>query len=100
EAHRHLDRQWMWSLVYGHHHDRSPSHGYEPTREARWRRSPRADAANEARVASRSVILPNRGRVSHEHEIPGMHRGVVRERNRLVVEIEAGMDLPLVGGAY
>jgi hypothetical protein len=25
---------WMWSLAYGYHRDRSPTHGYEPTREA------------------------------------------------------------------
>ena len=42
--------------------------------------------------------LPVRKR-SHEYEIPGVQRGVVRERNRLVVAIEAGMDLPLVGTA-
>jgi hypothetical protein len=25
---------WMWTLAYGHHTDRWPTHGYEPTREA------------------------------------------------------------------
>jgi hypothetical protein len=25
---------WMWTLAYGHHEDRTPSFGYEPTREA------------------------------------------------------------------
>ncbi len=25
---------WMWTLIYSHHEDRSPTHGYEPTREA------------------------------------------------------------------
>ena len=25
---------WMWTLGYGRHEDRSPTHGYEPTREA------------------------------------------------------------------
>jgi hypothetical protein len=25
---------WMWTLLYGHHEDRSPTHGYEATREA------------------------------------------------------------------
>jgi hypothetical protein len=25
---------WMWTLVFGHHEDRTPTHGYEPTREA------------------------------------------------------------------
>jgi hypothetical protein len=24
---------WMWSLAFGHHEDRSPSHGYAETRE-------------------------------------------------------------------
>ena len=25
--------QWLWSLAYGQHEDRTPTHGYEPTRE-------------------------------------------------------------------
>jgi hypothetical protein len=25
---------WMWTLAFGHHEDRAPTHGYEPTREA------------------------------------------------------------------
>ena len=25
---------WLWTLAYGHHEDRWPTHGYEPTREA------------------------------------------------------------------
>ena len=36
---------WLWTLAYGHHEDRTPIYGYEPTREAamtavarRWRR--------------------------------------------------------------
>jgi hypothetical protein len=35
---------WMWTLAYGQHEDRTPTHGYERTREAamqafakRWR---------------------------------------------------------------
>jgi hypothetical protein len=27
-------KQWAWSLAYGHHKDRTPTHGYEATREA------------------------------------------------------------------
>jgi hypothetical protein len=27
-------RPWFWGLAYGHHRDRSPMHGHEPTREA------------------------------------------------------------------
>jgi len=25
---------WLWTLAYGHHEDHTPTHGYEPTREA------------------------------------------------------------------
>jgi hypothetical protein len=25
---------WMWALAFGHHEDRTPTHGYEATREA------------------------------------------------------------------
>jgi hypothetical protein len=25
---------WMWTLAFGHHEDRAPIYGYEPTREA------------------------------------------------------------------
>jgi hypothetical protein len=28
------DTPWMWTLAYGHLKDRTPRHGYEPTREA------------------------------------------------------------------
>jgi hypothetical protein len=37
---------WMWTLAFGHHEDRTPTHGYEATRESAmaafaksWRRS-------------------------------------------------------------
>ena len=25
---------WIWTVAFGHHEDRTPTHGYEPTREA------------------------------------------------------------------
>jgi len=25
---------WMWTIAFGHHEDRRPTHGYEATREA------------------------------------------------------------------
>ena len=28
------DAPWMWTLAYGQHRDRSPTHGFEPTRKA------------------------------------------------------------------
>ena len=30
---------WMWTLAFGHHEDRAPTHGYEPTRESAWQHS-------------------------------------------------------------
>ncbi len=24
---------WMWTLIFGYHEDRTPTHGYEPTRD-------------------------------------------------------------------
>jgi len=32
---------WMWTLPVGRHEERAPTHGYEATRGARWRRSRR-----------------------------------------------------------
>jgi hypothetical protein len=28
------DVSWLWTLAYGYHDDGTPTHGYEPTREA------------------------------------------------------------------
>ena len=40
-----IGQPWLWTLAYGYHEDRTPTHGYETTREAamaafakRWRR--------------------------------------------------------------
>src|SRR5215467_15290547 len=42
---------WLWTLAYGHHDDRTPIYGYEPTREAAmaafaksWQRSSAVEA--------------------------------------------------------
>jgi hypothetical protein len=29
-----VDAPWLWTLAFGYHEDRTPTHGYEPTREA------------------------------------------------------------------
>ena len=29
-----VDAPWLWTLAFGHHEDRTPTHGYAPTREA------------------------------------------------------------------
>jgi hypothetical protein len=28
-----VGQPWLWTLAYGYHEDRTPTHGYEPTRE-------------------------------------------------------------------
>jgi hypothetical protein len=28
-----VDAPWLWTLAYGHHEDRTPTHGYAATRE-------------------------------------------------------------------
>jgi hypothetical protein len=29
-----VGQPWFWTLTFGQHEDRTPTHGYEPTREA------------------------------------------------------------------
>ena len=29
-----VDGPWLWTLAFGHHEDRTPTHGYAETREA------------------------------------------------------------------
>jgi hypothetical protein len=29
-----IGEPWLWTLAFGQHEDRWPTHGYEPTREA------------------------------------------------------------------
>jgi hypothetical protein len=44
---------WMWTLAFGHHEDRAPTHGYAETREAAMAASPKVGGASEA-----FLILP------------------------------------------
>jgi hypothetical protein len=39
---------WMWTLVFGHHEDRTPTHGYAATREAAMQLSQSGAGANAA----------------------------------------------------
>ena len=29
-----VGKPWMWTVLYGYHEDRTPTHGYEATRES------------------------------------------------------------------
>src|ERR1700730_6760918 len=43
---------WMWTLAFGHHEDRIPTHGYEPTREAAMAASRRAGGGAMAKTTT------------------------------------------------
>ena len=53
---------WLWTLGYGHHEDRSPTHGYGATREAAmaaFAKSRRGDAPKKRlskKDATRAVV--------------------------------------------
>jgi hypothetical protein len=56
-----VGESWMWTLAFGHHEDRTPTHGCAATREATRRRSPRAGGANERKPRmSRAVCTPTK----------------------------------------
>jgi hypothetical protein len=56
---------WMWTLAFGHHEDRSPTHGYAATREdamaafaKSWRRAWKSAAHQyQPRVSDGGVIM-------------------------------------------
>ena len=58
-----VDAPWLWTVAFGHHEDRTPTHGYEPTREAAmaafaksWRRekAPHLSASGSGRHVRRN----------------------------------------------
>jgi hypothetical protein len=58
----------MWTLAFGHHEDRTPTHGREPTREA-------------AMALAAKINLTHTAR--HHAERPSRPRGALRSRMRL-----------------
>jgi hypothetical protein len=46
----------MWTLAFGHHEDRTPTHGHEPTRDARDGRVRQELAAGIGRVLINAQI--------------------------------------------
>jgi hypothetical protein len=47
---------WMWTLTFGHHEDRTPTHGYEATREAGM--AAFAKAGGRSDVVQKQVTVP------------------------------------------
>jgi hypothetical protein len=53
---------WMWTLAFGHHEDRTPTHGYAATREAAMAALPRVgDGSRFPRRSPRSLTCINEG---------------------------------------
>jgi hypothetical protein len=46
---------WMWTLDFGHHEDRTPTHGYEERGKPRW---PRSQKAGGGKGAPHFEVLP------------------------------------------
>jgi len=49
---------WMWTLAFGHHEDRTPTHGYEPTREAAMAAFAKADLWARTTETRRNMLCP------------------------------------------
>jgi hypothetical protein len=81
---------WMWSLAYRQQEDRTPTHGYVPTREATSRHSPRVSitgreasgnlAANgiKPRLLDRPLTLAPDGAGMSQRPRPSGHQQTVR----------------------
>ena len=59
--------QWVWTVSYGYHEGRTPTHGYAESREAAMRHSRRVATENEADA---SQAYPQRPSNNMDH-----HRG-------------------------
>ena len=43
-----VGKPWMWTVLFGYHEDRTPTHGYEATfARPRWRRSRKAGGGSD-----------------------------------------------------
>ena len=50
---------WMWTLAFGQHEDRTPTHGYAATREAAMSASAKTLAATESRPGQADSDQPS-----------------------------------------
>jgi hypothetical protein len=57
---------WMWTLAFGHHEDRTPTHGYPATREAAMAAFA-TPAGGPDSERSRQFVCLQRLRLSHRH---------------------------------
>jgi hypothetical protein len=63
---------WMWILTYGHHDDRTPTHGYEATRQAAMQAFARRPCAGPVQAfpsaAAEATRVPRSGLTSPQVE--------------------------------
>ena len=48
---------WMWTLIYGYHEDRTPTHGYEATRDGAMAAFAKSGDGNTRPTASDIILL-------------------------------------------
>ena len=53
-----VGQSWMWTLIFPHHEGRSPTHGYEATRETAMAAFAKSGGANEAHEKAPPVLGP------------------------------------------
>jgi hypothetical protein len=53
------DASWLWTLAYGQHEDRTPTHGYEATREAAMAAFAKSWGGNSRATARQSLSREN-----------------------------------------
>jgi hypothetical protein len=68
-----VGKPWMWTVLSGYHEDRTPTRGYEPTREAAMARAAIGEAAGPLNGALRA-----RARIANA--LSGLHRRTATER--------------------
>jgi hypothetical protein len=75
----------MWTLAFGHHEDRTPTHDYEATREAAmaafaksWRRAVPTTFTRASRAAQARAPPKNTSKMGHSRSAgcAGLPRGV------------------------
>ena len=54
------DASWLWTLAYGQHEDRTPTHGYEATREAAMAAFARSSTGNTQLMQGRPRLRRQR----------------------------------------
>jgi hypothetical protein len=67
---------WMWTLAFGHHEDRTPTHGYEATREAAMAAFAKFGGGNRPALALARPLARSLGEHTMKNWHPNWHRTV------------------------